>query len=304
MKDPLVSVVIPNYNNQVGLERCLNAVFKQTYSPGQTEVIVVDNDSDDQSVKISKKFPLRLLIRPEYRSPYWCRNAGIQQAKGEYLVLLDSNCVPSPDWLRAGVQALNNSGASVVTGPVRFQFSLNPSFAEKIDYLYSVIRAEDIPHATGLPATHLFIRAPLFRDLGLFIPHIRSLGDIEWTNRAHQKGYTFGFAESAIVDYPAKNWKKAIEKMVRLGGGKKELWVAGGRSVYTLQWWGMIVKNLLPPSNSFFRDMQQRNLQEKTELPKLSLWLGLWGIKICRAIGMISKRTIAFPARTPGRSSE
>lgn len=295
MQRELVSIIIPNLNNSQRLDQCLDAVFRQSYQAGPVEVIVVDNGSTDQSVAVCKKHPVRLLIRDQYRSPYWCRNEGIKIAKGTFIVLMDSNCVPDTDWLNNGLRTLLQPGHDIVTGPVQFQFSAEATLPEKIDYLYSVIKEDDIPKLKGLPATHLFVRKALFEAIGYFIPNVRSLGDIEWTGRAYQEGYRFAYANGAIVAYPAKQWADAVRKMIRLGGGKKELWMARGRSFRHSAWIWQIIKNLLPPSPAFYREMFRRKERESVPLTAPQLYLGLWMIKVLRAWGMLTKRVSLPP---------
>lgn len=266
---------------------CLEALQQQDYTMEEVEVIVVDNGSTDQSAKICERYPVQLLMETAHKSPYWCRNAGIAAARGSILVLLDSNCTPTPGWLAAGVAELAKKQASIVTGPIRYQFSEKKTLAERLDYLYSYISADDLPQVTALSAGHLFFNRSLIENIGYFLPHIRSLGDIEWTHRAYKQGLPFGFATKAIVQYPAKRRRAAIRKMIRLGGGRKALWKAQGRSVISAAWIGQIGKNFLPPSPAFFREMQQRNRQEDMDVPSPVLYVGLWAIKLCRAWGML-----------------
>ena len=54
MKFPLVSVIVPNYNNEAFIAKCFDSLLKQTYS--NIEIIFVDDCSTDQSVKIVKSY--------------------------------------------------------------------------------------------------------------------------------------------------------------------------------------------------------------------------------------------------------
>ncbi|MCB0630896.1 MAG: glycosyltransferase family A protein [Saprospiraceae bacterium] len=287
MKDPLVSIIIPNLNNQERLAHCLEAVCQQSFRSGAVEIIVVDNGSTDHSTEVCRNYPVQLLVETAHQSPYWCRNAGIAAARGSVIALLDSNCIPVNDWLAQGVNDLEKTKAAIITGPVLYSFSSKRTLAERIDYLYSYISIEDLPHLTALSAGHLFFRKSLIDEIGYFLPHIRSLGDIEWTQRAYQQGHTFGFAEGAKVHYPAKTLIPVVRKMVRLGGGRKALWRAKGRPLYSVDWMWQIGKNLLPPSPAFFQEMNYRNRKERMEVPMLFLFLGLWLVKVCRAWGMM-----------------
>lgn len=290
MHKPLVSIIIPNFNNADRLQLCLEAIMRQTFPFSLMEIIVVDNGSSDHSTEISKKYPVQVFTRAEYQSPYWCRNAGIRAAKGKILILLDSNCVPVDNWLQEGIDCMQHSTASIFIGPVRFNFTEKFTLSERIDYLYSVVTPEDVRDAEGLPGGHLFIRKVVFEKIGYFIPNYRSLGDLEWTQRAKKAGYSFGFCKNAIVDYPSKSGIQAFKKMIRLGGGKKELWTFKGKSLLHPFWILQILKNLLPPSPNFYREMAQRNQDEQTQIPPAALFIGLYLIKLCYAWGMLFKK--------------
>lgn len=268
----------------------MDALSRQTYPNAQTELIVVDNGSSDRSIEIASQYPVKLLIRNEVRSPYWCRNAGIREAKGDIFVLLDSNCVPVLDWLSEGVKCFQRSNAAILMGSFRFSFSAKNSIAERIDFLYSVYTPEDVSTADALPGGHLFVDASVFKQVGYFIPHYRSLGDLEWTGRAKKHGYSFDLCQRALVDYPAKPFREAINKMIRLGQGNKEYWIYRGHSTLHPKWVLKILKNTLPPSPAFYKEMATRNQDEGTKIPNAFLYLGLYLIKLCYAWGMLFKK--------------
>lgn len=92
-KRPLISVIVPTYNSSATLEDCLRSIEVQTY-PG-IELIVVDNHSTDDTVKIAKRYTKRVFIRGPERSAQ--RNYGVQQATGEYVCIIDSDMQLSPE---------------------------------------------------------------------------------------------------------------------------------------------------------------------------------------------------------------
>lgn len=92
-KQPFVSVVIPAYNAEAYIDGCLESVLFQNYT--YFEVIVVDDGSTDATFRILKdkqKEDSRLKIYSIVNSgPSRARNYGIEQAKGEYIILLDAD---------------------------------------------------------------------------------------------------------------------------------------------------------------------------------------------------------------------
>ncbi len=93
MLDPLVSIVIPVYNVEDYLEKCVNSVINQSYK--NIEIILVDDGSSDNSGKICDKFAgidSRIsVIHKSNEGAGLARNIGINRAKGKYIGFIDSD---------------------------------------------------------------------------------------------------------------------------------------------------------------------------------------------------------------------
>lgn len=85
--EPLVSVVIPTFNSERFLERCLRSVESQSYS--NIEIIVVDSYSTDRTREISENFGARIVLCRAGRSR--ARNVGAGLSKGEFVLSIDSD---------------------------------------------------------------------------------------------------------------------------------------------------------------------------------------------------------------------
>ncbi|MFA6271796.1 MAG: glycosyltransferase family 2 protein [Patescibacteria group bacterium] len=83
-----VSVIIPVYNEEKYLDRCLSTMLDQTYT--DLEIIVVDDDSTDNSQTIIKKYPVKYLHQP-HRGPAAAKNLGAEHANGDILVFGDGD---------------------------------------------------------------------------------------------------------------------------------------------------------------------------------------------------------------------
>lgn len=84
------SIIIPCYNEEKNIRRCLNSIFCQTLDKKNYEVIVIDDGSRDNSVNIIKEFDLR-LFNSNRLGAGGARNIGINNAIGEYIILLDAD---------------------------------------------------------------------------------------------------------------------------------------------------------------------------------------------------------------------
>ena len=88
MKDkPLVSVVVPTFNSEQFLERCLGSVRAQTY--GNIEVIAVDNYSKDKTKEIAERYQAKIVSSGAKRSE--ARNIGVKEGEGTCVFFVDSD---------------------------------------------------------------------------------------------------------------------------------------------------------------------------------------------------------------------
>jgi glycosyltransferase involved in cell wall biosynthesis len=105
---PLASVIIPNYNRADLLAEAIDSALSQTYSP--LEVIVVDDGSTDHSLEVACSFGERIrLLTRENAGVSAARNTGIEHARGEYIVLLDSDDRMLPDCVQARIDLLTRT---------------------------------------------------------------------------------------------------------------------------------------------------------------------------------------------------
>lgn len=95
-KHPQISVVIPAYNEENYLSACLESLKHQTFR--DFEVIVVDNNSTDQTVKIAKRYGVRVVKEPiQGMTP--ARERGFKEAQAEIIARTDADTIVPSDWL-------------------------------------------------------------------------------------------------------------------------------------------------------------------------------------------------------------
>jgi succinoglycan biosynthesis protein ExoA len=120
---PFVSLVVPMRNEGDHIRPCLEAALAQDYPPERMEILVVDGRSTDRSRDVVAQYArryshVRLLDNPR-RTTSAALNAGIQAARGKYVVRIDAHTVVAADYIRQCVILLESTGAANVGGQMR-----------------------------------------------------------------------------------------------------------------------------------------------------------------------------------------
>lgn len=115
MEEELISVILPIYNVEKYLEKCLKSVINQTYK--NLEIILVDDGSKDNSPKICDEYAVKdkriVVIHKSNGGLSDARNAGIEIAKGKYITLIDSDDYVEEDYVQFLYQLIKENNAEM-----------------------------------------------------------------------------------------------------------------------------------------------------------------------------------------------
>ena len=115
-RKPKISVIVPVYNVEAYLEKCLDSIRAQTYP--DFEAILVDDASTDRSGEICSRYAeqdarLQVIHLPVNGGLSAARNKGMEQAAGVFVSFLDSDDYIEPDLLKRLYQSISESGADI-----------------------------------------------------------------------------------------------------------------------------------------------------------------------------------------------
>jgi glycosyltransferase involved in cell wall biosynthesis len=221
---PFVSVIIPVFNDQRGIDECISAMDRQSYPAESFEVIVVDNASEVLiRIDAEPAFQPR-VIRCELPGSYAARNAGLEVATGDVLAFTDADCIPDAGWISNGVAALGADLPCIVGGDVRLRLSSRPSAVELYQGITGFAQRENIEKRGFTVTANLFAPREAFANIGVFDTKLLSGGDLEWSRRATANGYALVFAADAVVEtLPRTSLGAAARQVRRVTGGRKAL---------------------------------------------------------------------------------
>ena len=116
-----VSVIIPVYNEEKYIEKCINSLIDQNYPREKMEWIIIDGNSSDHTLEIIKQYindyPIVLANNPKRKTPI-SLNIGIQKANGRYIVRFDAHTSFPNSYIHDCVECLEETGADNVGGYV------------------------------------------------------------------------------------------------------------------------------------------------------------------------------------------
>lgn len=225
LKRRFVSVIVPVFNDQSGIDAAINALAEQTWPKDSYEIIIVDNASNPQ-IKLNPSFGdiARILICTT-PGAYAARNSGIDNAKGDIFAFTDADCLPAPDWIHTGVSALKgNKGHCIVGGEVTMTLSPKPTAVELYQYLTGFTQRENIEQRGFSVTANMFVTRSQVQSVGKFDEGLLSGGDLEWCWRAGHSGWPVVFAPEVIVTtVPRISLLKAVRQVRRVAGGRRNL---------------------------------------------------------------------------------
>ena len=217
-KNPLVSVIVLNYNAGELLLNCIESIKKSAYK--NLEIIVVDNISTDKSQEVCKeKYPDIKLIQNNENFGY-CEgnNIGIRVAKGDYITILNPDTIVESNWIEELISAYNKFGEGLYqpkhlslnektvymsAGNMLniFGFGYAREKGKKDQNKFSKI--EEISYASG---TCLFTSSNVLKKVGLFDPFIFLYhDDLDLGWRASQLGIKSYYVPTSII-YHAESY--------------------------------------------------------------------------------------------------
>lgn len=214
-QQPLVSIIVLNYNAKDLLINCIDSIFKSNYR--NFEVILVDNNSDDNSFQICKNNhpEINLILNKSNLGYCGGNNTGIEHAKGKFIIILNPDTLVEPNWINEFLKAYDKFGDAIYqpkfissddhemilsTGQMinlfGFGFSRDKgSFSKNKKY-----EMEKIGYASG---TCMFLPSSIMKKLNHFDNFLFAYhDDLDLCWRALMKNISSYYVSNSIVFHP------------------------------------------------------------------------------------------------------
>lgn len=257
-----ISVVITTYNRANYLQKCLAAIAAQKADPESFEIIIVDNNSQDQTKSVVLDFieshprlRIRYLIETKQGTSF-ARNCGVQNAQGEYVFFTEDDAAPFPDWIANLTEQLRDSNIVCAGGPIilDYQGQEKPLYLE--GDLQGLIGAFQLSYPvptfvstwTEYPwGGNMAFRKSIFSEVGLFNSELGPLGkrrltaeETELIDRISKSGGKIMYVPSARVQHfvPPERLQKSHLYRVGLGLASSHVYLTHDDRLYMkLRWY-------------------------------------------------------------------
>jgi glycosyltransferase involved in cell wall biosynthesis len=220
-----VSIIIPALNASKTIQACLAACAQQVLPAAvQTEIILVDDGSTDDTAELAQAFDIRLLRHKTARGAAAARNTGIAVAEGEVILFTDADCVPRQNWVAEMIRPFTNP---TVIGAKGIYATNQPQLTARfvqIEYedKYDLLRQQ--PHIDFIDTYSAAYRAEVLRACGGFDERIRYVEDQDLSFRLAEQGHVMVFQPTAVVSHHHSDslWRY-VRKKFMIGYWKSQI---------------------------------------------------------------------------------
>jgi mycofactocin system glycosyltransferase len=188
----------------------LQSLKELDYPNDRLEIIVVDDASTDQTPDVVDRYPVHLIRLKQHKQASCCRNLAAQNAAGDILAFIDSDCLAGSAWLQELVPAFKDAQLGALGGIVDSYFDENGlDRYEKVKSSLNVSnwfkRSQKNDPFFYLPACNLLARRHLFMELGGFKEELVVGEDVDLCWRIRKNGYQIEYRPQGRVYHKHRN---------------------------------------------------------------------------------------------------
>ena len=182
-----ISVVIPVYNEVESLNACIEALALQ--DDPLYEVIVVDNNSYDESKKVAKSFDFVTVVSERKQGVSYARNKGFNISSGDIIARIDADTIVPTDWTVQLHRIFQDKNIDAVSGSMHYYDSSFNDLADKIDLILRSSVNRSMSGQTFLQGCNIAVRKSAWKKVNDQLCHSKGLHeDVDLALHLQQEG--------------------------------------------------------------------------------------------------------------------
>ena len=221
---PLISIIIPAYNCEETIVRCVDSILRLTW--GNKEIIIIDDGSTDATPDILKGYggDIRIIKTPN-AGPSRARNIGVREATGEFIAFTDSDCIVAENWLDELFKGFVSEKTAGVGGDQQSPaddtlFGINiHTFMKSVGFVADYLKIQDrLIRTRHNPTCNVMYRRDVLLEAGLFDEALWPGEDVDIDLKISRLGYELYYNPGAVVWHYRPKDAGAFSRMMRRYG--------------------------------------------------------------------------------------
>lgn len=204
-----VTLYIPCFNASKYLKWCLESVLNQSYPID--EILIIDDGSTDDTVRMARQFPVKLISHGQNKGLAAARNTAFRKAKNEFVAALDADCVGRQNWLEELMKNFKDEQTAGVGGRLieKYTSTLADQWrAQHMPQHWGDQEMEDPPFLFGC---NTVIRKSIVSTLGFYNEKFKTnYEDVYLSKKILRNCFQLIYSPMAIVEHLRKDTMRSV----------------------------------------------------------------------------------------------
>jgi len=270
MNKNLLTIVICTYNRAHILPEALESLLRQTVSPEDYYLLIIDNNSTDNTQEVlipfKERFPYMRIVMEYNQGLSHARNRALKECQTEWLAFLDDDAKAHPDWVETILQTIEKGDFDGFGGPFYAWHHYGPAprwLPEDFGTYESPQGYGLLEENTYIPGGNSVLRCDAARSVGTFSTELGMNGDhcgygeeTQFFERMRTAGYRMGYVPKLKIDHCVLPYKYTLRWQMRSAFeyGKAAAYFPEKVKYIYILFWGHCIKSCIRIAISVFRN--------------------------------------------------
>jgi len=214
-----VSIVVPMYNEEKTVGKCIESLLNQSYSSHNYEIIVVSDGCNDNSeeivrniMKFANKFDIK-MVRQENQGAAAARNFGAKSSRGAIVLFIDADCIADFRWIEEMIKPLSKNNVAGVQGAYKTKQKEIIAQLSQIEFEERFIKLQQTEYVDFVGSFSAAYKREVFEKFNGFDTKFVMNEDVDLAYRISSDGYSLYFNPDAVVSHLHP---ESLSKYIRL----------------------------------------------------------------------------------------